>query len=211
MSLMEHETPRFWRRAGRNTFVACVGLLLGPSLLVWAVRGIAAAAQCAPGPELCRGVALGGALREVLSLAWALGTNTWLLLGVAVLAALAAMFMRRPLLGATTLLILPLAALTAPMAAVYSALYQGCIISESGVGDCLLWGAQMGTSFHNAANVPWLIYGFAPFSFALSLVLGILGWFIVRKSPGQGQASTRSPGPTSFRVPDYKFTDRDRP
>lgn len=53
-------------------------------------------------------------------------------------------------------------------------------MSESGIGDCALWGAQMGMSFHAAADVPWQIYGFAPYSFALALMLGLLGWFVAR-------------------------------
>jgi hypothetical protein len=208
---MEHDYTSIWRRAARNVFAGCIGLLLGPSLLVWAVRAAALAAQCAPGPELCRGIALGVAERDTLSLAWTLGTNTWLLLGVAILAAIAGMIARRPLLGATALLLLPLAALMLPMAAVYSAAYPGCPLSESGVGDCMLWGAQMGPSVHTATNVPGLVYGFAPFSFALSLVLGIFGWFVARSRPA-GHAHAQAPRTlhsTSFRVPDHRFSDRD--
>ena len=206
---MEQDSPTFWRRAGRNIFLAAVGLLIGPSLLAWAVRAIAAAAQCAPGPGLCRGFALGAAFRDALELAWAVGSTTPLLLSVAMAAAIAAMFMRRPLLGATAMLLLPLAALLLPMGAVYSAVYQGCSIGDTGIDDCLLWGAQMGASVHDAANVSWVIYGFAPFSFAASLVLGIFGWFVARKRPGGTQRTAHVPSHHSFRVPDYKFTDRD--
>ena len=206
------ERTGFFRRAGRNVFMACVGLLLGPSLLVWAVRGGAFAAQCAPGPQLCRGFALGSILHDALTLAWAVGTNTWLLLGVALAAAVAAMFMRRPLLGASVLLLLPLFALILPMLAVNLSAYQGCAVSESGVGDCMLWGAQMGEAVHNAAAVPGLIYGFAPFSFALSLVLGVFGWFIARQREPRGHAHAsmhNGAAGTSFRVPEYRFTERD--
>src|SRR5690348_538957 len=101
------ERSPFLKRWGRNVFAACAGLLLGPSLLAWAVRGAAAAAQCAPGPGACRGIALGDGFRDVLTLAWALGSNTWLLLGIALAAAIAAMFMRRPLLGASVVLLGP--------------------------------------------------------------------------------------------------------
>lgn len=205
---MEQDSPSFWRRAGRTVFTASVALLIGPSLMVWAVRGAAAAAQCVPGPDLCRGFALGAPFRDALSLAWAVGTSTTLLLGIAMAAAIAAMFMRRPLLGASGMLLLPLAALMLPMAAVYSAAYQGCAVSE--VGDCQMWGAQMGASVHDVASVPWVIYGFAPFSFAASLVLGIFGWFVARPRPaGYAQRTAHAPSNTSFRVPDYRFTDRD--
>lgn len=211
---MEHASSTLSKRVGRNVFMACAGLQLGPSLLVCAVRGIAAAAQCAPGADLCRGIALGAGFRDVLVLAWAVGTNTWLLLGVALVAAVAAMFMRRPLLGAGTVLFGPLLALILPMFAVYSAAYPGCAISEASVGDCALWGVQMGDSAHAAAGVPGLIYGFAPLTFALALVLGILGWFIARerKPRGHAHASMRNDASgTSFRVPDYRFNDHDQP
>ena len=83
-------------------------------------------------------------------------------------------------MAATTLLLLPLATLMLPMMAVYSAAYPGCSVNESGIGDCALWGAHMGMSFHTATDVPWQIYGFAPYSFSLALMLGILGWFFTR-------------------------------
>lgn len=200
------------RRVGRNVFAACAGLLLGPSLLAWAVRGVAAAAQCAPGGELCRGIALGGAFRDALALAWAVGGNSWLLLGIAVAAAIGAMLMRRPMLGAGTVLLGPMLALVLPMIAVLSAAHAGCAVSEAGVGDCLLWGAEMGDAAHSAAGVPGLIYGFAPLSFALALVLGVLGWFVAREREPRGHAHAsmhNSAAGTSFRVPDYRFDDRD--
>jgi hypothetical protein len=181
-------------------WAACVALLIGPSVLVWIVRIVALAAQCAPGPDPCRGMALGGGLRDTLGLAWAVGTNTLPLILVALIACIAGLFARRPLLGATTLLLLPLAALMLPMAAVFSSAYDGCQISEAGIGDCTLWGAQMGMSFHEAASVNWQILGFAPYSFALALMLGILGWFFARPKPVTGHA-TANP----FRIPDDRF------
>lgn len=210
---MEREPPSFLRRAGRNVFVACVGLLLGPSLLAWAVRGIAAAAQCAPGADQCRGIALGTAFRDALMLAWAVGTDTWLLLGIAFAAAIAAMFMRRPILGASAMLFGPLLALMLPMAAMLSAVHRGCEVSEAS-GGCVLWGAQIGDTAHAAASVPAVIYGFAPLSFALALMLGVLGWFVARRRDPRGHAHAsmhNAASGTSFRVPDYRFTDRDHP
>jgi hypothetical protein len=208
---MESESSSFLRRTGRNAFMACAGLLLGPSLLAWSVRGVAAAAQCAPGADPCRGVALGGMFRDALALAWAVGINTWLLLGIGVAAAIAAMFMRRPILGAGAMLFGPLLALILPMAAMYSAAHPGCEVNEAG-SACVLWGAQIGEAMHAAASVPGEIYGFAPLSFALALMLGVLGWFVARKrTKGHAHASMHNAASgTSFRVPDYRFTDRDQ-
>lgn len=201
---MDDEVPATVKRhTALNIWAACVAFLLGPSLLVWIVRAVALAAQCAPGPEPCRGMVLGGGLRDALTLSWTVSTDTLILIAVALVASVACLFARRPLLAASTLLLLPLAALILPMAAVYSAMYQGCPVSESGIGDCTLWGAQMGMSFHTAASVPWLIYGFAPYSFSLALMLGIIGWFLLRTRP-LGHA-TANP----HRFPDDRFRHRD--
>ena len=173
-------------------WIGCVVFLLGPSLMVWIVRGIAFAARCTPGQQLCHGIALGGGLRDALDLAWTVGDNSLFLITVSLIATVAGLLARRPLLAATTLLLLPLAVLMLPMAAVYSAKYPGCYVNESGIGDCALWGAQMGMSFHAAADVSWQIYGFAPYSFALALMLGLLGWFFTRpKTVPHATAHTR--------------------
>jgi hypothetical protein len=196
---MDEDLPATKRSRAVLVWVACLALLLGPALLVWIVRGVGLAAQCTPGPELCHGIALGGGLRDALLLAWSVGTNTPFLIIVTLVAAVAGMCARRPLLGASTLLLLPLASLMLPIAAVYSAAYEGCAVNEAGIGDCRLWGAQMGMSFHLAANAPWLIYGFAPYSFSLALMLGIVEWFFARERP-PGHATARA-----HRFPDDRF------
>ena len=78
----------------------CLGVLLGPSLLVWIIRGVGFAAQCAPGPDPCRGMALGGGLRDALSLAWSVGTDTLLTVALTTIAAVACFADRRRILGA---------------------------------------------------------------------------------------------------------------
>jgi ABC-type microcin C transport system permease subunit YejB len=155
-------------------------LLLGPSLLVWIVRGVAYAAQCHPGPELCQGMMLGSGLRDTLALAWGVSTNTFFLIAVSIAATLAAFTARRPLLGTLSLLLLPILALVLPMFAVLTAHYNDCAVNNDGIGNCTLWGAQMGMSFHTAATVPDIIYGLMPFSFSLTLMLGLLGFFFAR-------------------------------
>jgi hypothetical protein len=161
-------------------WAVCVALLLGPCALVWIVRGVAYAAQCQPGPELCRGMALGGGLRDALALAWSVSTNSFFLIAVSIAATLAAFTARRPLLGTLSLLLLPILALVLPMVAVLTARYGDCAVNSDGIGNCMLWGAQMGMSFHTAAGVPDIIYGLMPFSFSLTLMLGLLGFFFAR-------------------------------
>ena len=161
-------------------WAVCVALLLGPSALVWIVRGVAYAAQCQPGPELCRGMMLGAGLRDALTLAWSVSTNSFFLIAVSIAAALAAFTARHPLLGTLSLLLLPIMALVLPMVAVFTARYGDCAVNNDGIGNCSLWGAQMGMSFHTAASVPDIVYGLMPFSFALTLMLGLMGWFFAR-------------------------------
>ncbi len=172
-------------------FEIATAILVGPSILVWIMRGAGAFERCAPGPDLCNGIPLGLGLRDALDLAWALPTNSFLLIIVAVTATIAGLFARRPLLAAASLLILPVAALVLPMVAVSSAAYDGCTIDESGVGECVLWGAKMGMSFHTAAQVPGLIFDFFPFTAALALMLGLLGWFFSQPRPARSHAMAR--------------------
>lgn len=180
-------------RRNRAALLWTIGVLalVGPSLAVWIVRGIAYGVHCAPGPDACNGLPLGFALRDALAVSWMLPGNSLLLITVAVATTVAGFFARRPITAALCLLILPIAALVAPMLAVYSAVYPGCDVNEAGVGDCLLWGARMGMSFHTAAVVPWMIYGFAPYSFALALMLGLLGWFFSQPRPARSHAMAR--------------------
>jgi hypothetical protein len=161
-------------------WAVCVALLLVPSLLVWIVRGAAYAVQCQPGPAPCHGMMLGGGLRDALALAWGVSTNTLFLIAVSVAATLAAFVARRPLLGTLSLLLLPILALALPMLAVFTSRYGDCAVNSDGIGNCTLWGARMGMSFHTAASVPDIIYSLMPYSLSLTLMLGLLGFFFAR-------------------------------
>jgi len=173
-------------------WTVCIALLLGPSLLVWIVRGVGFAAQCAPGPDLCRGMILGGGLRDSLNLAWVIATHIGAMIALCAVAAIACFAARRPLLGTLSLLLLPLLTPVLPMLAVYVTRYDGCQINPDGIGTCMLWGARMGRSFHVAATIPDMIYGYVPYSFALALMLSLLGWFLARpKSPPALHATAR--------------------
>lgn len=165
-------------------WVLCATVLLGPSLLVWIIRGAGFAAQCAPGPDLCRGMTLGGGLRDALSLAWSIGTDLLLTMVLSTVAAVACFASRRPLAGVLSLVLLPLLPALVPMFAVVVSRFDGCDINPDNIGNCVLWGERMGKSFHTAATVPDLIYAFAPYSLALALMISLLGWFLARpKAP----------------------------
>jgi hypothetical protein len=158
----------------------CAALLLAPSLLVWFVRGVGYGLRCAPGPGLCHGFTLGGGLRDALDLAWLLGANPLAAVAIAFIAALLALAARRPLTAGLSLLVLPIAALVLPTLAVWVSEYDGCQVNEAGVGDCTLWGAQMGMAFHQAARTPDMVYAIAPYSFALALMVGTIGFLFFR-------------------------------
>jgi hypothetical protein len=161
----------------------CLAVLLGPSLLVWTIRGVGLAAQCVPGPDLCRGMALGGGLRDALSLAWGVGTDILLTIVLATIAAVACFAARRPISGSLCLVFLPILPALLPMFAVVVSRYDGCEINADGIGNCTLWGAKMGRSFHVAATIPDLVYGVLPFSLALALMISVIGWFLARPKP----------------------------
>lgn len=169
----------------------CTAVLAGPSVLVWLVRATGYALQCVPGPGLCHGIALGGGLRDTLDLAWFAGTGTLFALGLAFVAAIAALIARRPLLAGLSLLILPIIGLVLPTLAVFFSSYDGCEVNEAGIGSCALWGAHMGMAFHTAAIAPWLIYAIVPYSFALALMVGVIGFlFFRRRAPGREHHDT---------------------
>jgi hypothetical protein len=168
----------------------CIAVLLGPAMLVWIVRGVGFAAQCAPGPDPCRGIALGGGLRDALSLAWGVGTDVLLMMVLALIASVACFAARRPLAGAVCLVLLPIVTPVLPMLAVFVSRYDGCEINPDGIGTCILWGAKMGRSFHTAAAIPDMIYGFVPYSFALALMVSLLGWFLARPKPQPAMHAT---------------------
>ncbi len=85
------------RNGAIGVLVACAVLLLAPSLLVWFVRLTALGLQCAPGPGLCRGQALGGGLRDALDLAWIVGANPLIAIGIAFVGGVAGLIAHRPL------------------------------------------------------------------------------------------------------------------
>lgn len=167
-----------------SVWCLCVAVLLGPSVLVWFVRIAALGMSCTPGPHPCRNIALGAGFRDVLALAWLIGSQAITSLSIAFVASVAALRLKRPLMAALSLLVLPLAALVLPTLAVYTALYPGCEANEAGVGDCLLWGAGMGMSFHRAAMAPWIIYGMVPYCFTLAMMIGAIGILFFRHLPG---------------------------
>ncbi len=177
---MGHQIERSRPRIAAVIVGVCLTVLLGPSLLVWIVRGAGFVAGCAPGPQSCHGTMLGWGLQASLALAWAIGTDVVLLIALATVAAAACFAMRRPIAGGAALLVLPIVPSVLPMLAVYISRYPGCEISPDGIWPCMFWGTTMGRTFHTAASVPDLIYGFAPYSFAIALVVGVIGWFVMR-------------------------------
>jgi len=161
----------------------CVALLVGPSVLVWVVRLIALGAGCAPGPGLCRGIPLGGGLRDTLDFAWLIGSDALLGLAIGLVAAVSALWLRRPLMAALSLLVLPLVAVVLPTLAVLVSTYAGCQVNDDGIGDCPLWGAKMGMTFHAAAIASSDLYDMVPYSFALALMVAAIGFVFFRPRP----------------------------
>jgi hypothetical protein len=181
MAAMEDgEIPRPVQKVTLTPWGLCVAVLLGPAALVWIVRGAAFAAQCEPGPGLCAGMPIGAGMRDALFLAWMVSTDALLLIGLSIIATLAAFRACRPLLGTLSLLLLPILSPVLPMIAVLVSRYEDCPVSTDGIGSCVLWGASMGMSFHTAAIARDFVYGIVPYTFALTVMLGLLGFFFAR-------------------------------
>lgn len=185
------EQPHTVRGIALLVWGICATVLLAPPFFVWIVRGVAFAAQCAPGPGACHGMTLGGGLRDAFELSWMLSDNINVVIAITLLATLAGLVAKRPLLAASGLLLLPLATLILPMMAMHLSQYGRCKVEMDIFQNCTLWGAQMGDSFHNAAGVPDIVMGFAPYSFALAIMIGVLGWFLTR--PRSPRNDTRDP------------------
>lgn len=167
-------------RPSLTPWAICVTVLMGPAILVWVVRAVAYAMQCDPGPAACHGLPLGAGLRDTLELAWTVSTNTFFLIAVSIIATLSAFRAYRPMLGTLTLLLLPVLSLVVPMLAVLVSRWDDCPVSTDGIGSCQLWGASMGMSFHTAAVARDIVYGIVPYTFSLTVMLGLLGFFFAR-------------------------------
>jgi len=168
------------RGVSLRAWAFCVAVLVGPSVLVWAVRLTALFGGCNPGPAPCHGVALGAGLRDALGLAFLVASNSWLLIGLSLAATLIAFRACRPLLGTLSLLSLPILAVLASR-------YRGC--SAETIGSCQLWGAGMGFTFRDAAAAREVLYSIVPYTFALTVMLGIIGFCFARpKLPAEAMA-----------------------
>lgn len=168
----------------------CFAVLMGPAVLVWIVRATAFFAGCTPGPGVCRGMPIGAGLRDTLALSWVTGTSGFWLITISVVATLAAFRACRPMTGTLTLLVLPILSPILPIIAVLTARDESCTISSDGIGNCQLWGAAMGMSFHNAAIARDVVFAIVPYTVSLSVMLGILGFFFARpKAPPVSHSS----------------------
>ncbi len=167
----------------RHVWLFIVSVMVVPVAIAWLIRAGFAIAGCDPAASACftdssNALAV-SAFRSTLDIAWMIGANGLVALGLTTLAAMAAIIGVRPLNAALTVLIAPHAVLLLPVWLVYKTSYNGCAISEAHVGNCVLWGAKMGDAFHNAAIAyPSLIYTYTPFAIAGALIAGLLGWIV---------------------------------
>lgn len=180
MHAFEDPPPPPKKRLAFRVWMIGAAVLLVPSLLVWIVRGIGFALHCVPGPGMCANLPIGFALHQALNIAWFLPMQPFIAVAIGFVAAVAAMLARRPLLAALSMLVLPSASLALPTMAVYFSMYPDCPVSETGIGNCTLWGDQMGMAFHQAAMAPGMIDSFVPYVFALAVMIGILAFAFFR-------------------------------
>jgi len=187
MAFADHfaeEAPRGngFANFARHLWLFVVAALTLPVAAAWLARGAFAALGCEPAAAQClsdpANAILIAAFKATLDIAWIMGTTPLLTLGLTTLATVAAIIGLRPVHAALTVLVVPLASLLLPVWLVGQTAYRGCAVSEAKIGDCVLWGAHMGETFHNAAIAPALIYTYTPFAVAGALVAGLLGWIV---------------------------------
>ena len=177
------------KRNGGVRVLACriwwfgLAALLVPAAVAWIFRGVGYALHCAPQAATCipapfTGM-LGFALKGTLDLAWFVGATPPMTLGLTVFTGLAAVVAAHPARAAGTMFAAPLMALLLPVGLVGVSTYEGCIVNENGLGNCVLWGANMGMTFHRAAIAPELIYSYTPLAVSGALVAGFLGWIVL--------------------------------
>jgi hypothetical protein len=171
------------RRRAIIVWAIAAAILIVPSLTVWIVRGAAFALSCAPGPDPCRHLPFGPVLHQMFGLSWLIASDSFLAVILGLVAAIAALIARRPLLACLSMLILPVAALVLPALAADVTRYPGCRANEIGSDGCTLWGRHMGTVFHHAATTPNLLYNFAPYVFALAVMIALVGFAFFRPKP----------------------------
>jgi hypothetical protein len=167
----------------RHVWVFIVAVMVVPAAIAWLIRAGFAIGGCEPAAAACfadpaNGIAL-TALKSTLDIAWMIGANTLVALGLTTLAAMAAIIGVRPINAAFTVLLMPHAVLFLPKWLVDYTAYPGCAVSEAHIGNCVLWGTKMGDAFHSAAVAyPSLIYTYTPFAVAGALIAGLLGWIV---------------------------------
>jgi hypothetical protein len=52
--------------------------------------------------------------------------------------------------------------------------------NEAGVGQCMLWGATLGMSAHDAVLAENALFDLVPYTFALALMVGMVGFLFFR-------------------------------
>lgn len=162
------------RNISFGAFLAINGVLVAPALALFVLRTIAALQFCVPGPGPCGTFTFGALFSDLLALSWIIPTHTVLLLSVALAATIAGLAARHPIPAALCLLTLPILSLLMPLAAVLSVRYADCNL-EAASGTCMLWGADMGSSFRVAADVWPTIFAFIPYTWSLALLLWLIG------------------------------------
>lgn len=180
MHAFEDPPPPPKKRLAIRVWLICAAILLVPSLIVWIVRGVGFGLHCVPGPGMCGNLPVGMALHQALKIAWFLPMQPFIAVALGFVAAIAAMLARRPLLATISMLLLPTASLALPTMAVYFSMYPDCPVSDTGIGNCALWGDHMGMAFHNAAIAPTSIDDFVPYVFALAVMIGIIAFAFFR-------------------------------
>ena len=179
---MTDAAPRA-RPAMRLTWRIVLGLavlgIVGPALAALAIAGWGALMGCAPEAPSCGGLDLGASLAFALEWAWKRILDVPGLAILVAIAAVAAAFGFAPRGRAVTWSFMTacwgcIAALILPFVAVFSAMPEGCRITEAGAAGCIVWGHKMGMAYEAAGAAFWWSIVIVPVSLGGVLLTFIL-------------------------------------
>jgi hypothetical protein len=154
--------PRTGRRLWRRIFWIAVLLPLLPGAVIALIALAAGLLGCMASPmEACG--PLGPLFR--LAVPWAEWTGFLMLYGVVFVVGIACLALHRitdrmavRLLGGLAVaFLLGTMPILGPTLAMGGLVHPGCQPNEGGVGPCVMFGEDIGSSVHNLATLPWLL------------------------------------------------------
>jgi hypothetical protein len=186
--------PNAGRRHWRIALLLLVLLPLLPEILILAVSAAGSLAGCLPGSDQA---CAAGPVHASDLLALSLLVASWVAIGFGFGVAafwLAACYLAisrgwqglAPRLVIALVVSLAFAALPylGPMFSILPLVNPRCLPNEGGVGDCMIYGGEVGDAAHSAIVLPWMMFLGAPIALAAFVIYAAVlmaGYFAARR------------------------------